>query len=264
MIKKTTTNITIYQNINELLDEWTEGIKNQLGEKVVGLYLSGSLSYGDFIPRRSDIDLHAVLHNPLDKKALREVDRLHKILNKRYPIWGGRLECDYASLELWKQRPPSIIVRPWWGFDRFYPAAPAGNEWVINQYFLYRYGLTLDGPEFSSLLPPVDLQEFRKASVMDLFKEWEPKTRDPRWFANSHNQSYIVLNLCRILYTVSGAEPGSKKTAGEWTKTHYPQWKDLVTEAEEWEYGKEMKRNRDSLEFLKFSVNTVKESAKLE
>jgi hypothetical protein len=48
--------LTPYQGINDLLGDWKESVKNVLGEKVVGLYLSGSLAYGGFVPERSDID----------------------------------------------------------------------------------------------------------------------------------------------------------------------------------------------------------------
>jgi hypothetical protein len=41
--------LTPYQDINGLLGDWVEGIKNIPGGNVVGLYLSGSLSYGGFV-----------------------------------------------------------------------------------------------------------------------------------------------------------------------------------------------------------------------
>jgi hypothetical protein len=251
---------TAYHDINQLLAVWCDSIKNKCGDNLVGLYISGSLSYGDFVPGRSDIDLRVVLQNPLNKKELRWIEHLHKDLNKLHPGWKDRLECDYVPLELLKQRPPLIIVRPWWGFHRFYPTAPAGNEWIINQYFLCKYGLTMHGPEFSSLVPSIEPGEFRKASAMDLFIEWEPKTRDHRWFANSHNQSFLVLNLCRILHTISGCEPGSKKVAAEWTKKYYPQWRDLIIEAEKWEYGRKIKLQKTIFEFVKFSIRIAMES----
>src|SRR5207302_3107407 len=57
--------VTPYPAINTVLTEWAEGLKRLLGKKIVGLYLSGSLAYGDFVPDRSDIDLQAVVQNPL-------------------------------------------------------------------------------------------------------------------------------------------------------------------------------------------------------
>ena len=43
---------TPYPAINTVLTEWAEGLKRLLGKQVVGLYLSGSLAYGDFVPDR--------------------------------------------------------------------------------------------------------------------------------------------------------------------------------------------------------------------
>ena len=54
-------NVTVYPEINAVLGEWVQGLLHVLGGKVIGLYLSGSLAYGDFVPGRSDIDLHAVV-----------------------------------------------------------------------------------------------------------------------------------------------------------------------------------------------------------
>jgi Domain of unknown function (DUF4111) len=69
-----------------------------------------------------------------------------------------------------------------------------------------------------------------------------------------------VLNLCRILRTVIRAQPGSKKVASEWAKATYPQWKDLIEEAERWAYGDKMKRQADAVAFLRFAVNRVNET----
>jgi hypothetical protein len=133
-------NLTPYQDINGLLADWVKGVKNILGGKVVGLYLSGSLSYGGFVLERSDIDLE-----------------------------------------------------------------------------------------------------------------------DAEWLSNSHYQSYLALNLCRILHTIAGTEPGSKKVAAEWTKAIYPQWEDLIIEAEQWKFGMEMNRNGEVIRFIKFSIGKVNE-----
>src|SRR5262245_36901822 len=75
---------------------------------------------------------------------------------------------------------------------------PAHRE-SVNQYFLAKYGVALHGPDLNTLIPPLDLHEVRKASARGLFKEWKPKINDTKWLANSHYQSYLVLNLCRIL-----------------------------------------------------------------
>jgi hypothetical protein len=252
--------VTPYSDINALLDEWVHGIKRLLSDKVIGLYLSGSLAYGDFVPDRSDIDLQAVMRIPLTEDELKAVEQLHKETERNWPAWADRVECSYVSLELLRDLTPPTTPRPWWGFGTFYADAPAGNEWIINHYLLSRHGVALEGPDFNQLIPVIDIQAMQKASARDLFQEWVPKIDDAKWLSNSHHQSYLVLNLCRILHTVFDGEPGSKKIAGQWAKAAYPQWKDLVEEAERWAYGDEMKRQADAVAFLKFAVDRVNET----
>ena len=103
-----------------------------------------------------------------------------------------------------------------------------------------------------------DIIEVQKACIRDLFKEWEPKLRDPEWLDDSHYQSYLVLNLCRILHAVIKADPRSKKVSSKWVKDTYPQWTQLIQTAEEWHYGIEMNMQFDSLDFLKFVNDLIK------
>ena len=50
------TDPTPYADINALLDRLFEGMRAVLGEKLIGLYLFGSLAVGDFDYGSSDID----------------------------------------------------------------------------------------------------------------------------------------------------------------------------------------------------------------
>jgi hypothetical protein len=252
--------VTPHPAINTVLTEWAEGLEHFLGKKIVGLYLSGSLAYGDFVPDRSDIDLQAVLRSPLTENELRSVEQLHREIERRCPQWADRIECSYVPLELVRELTPPAKSRPWWGFGTLYAEAPAGNEWVINHYLLSRHGIALEGPAFHELTPPIDIHDVRQASARDFFQEWVPKIHDGAWLSNSHNQSYFVLNLCRILHTVIRGEAGSKKVAGQWAKVAYPQWQDLIEEAERWGYGDQMKRQTDVVAFLQFAVGRVDET----
>jgi len=252
--------VTPYPAINTVLTEWAERLKRLLGEKIVGLYLSGSLAYGDFVPDRSDIDLQAVVQSPLTEDELRSVEQLHKEMERTCPEWAERIECSYVPPELMCKLTPPATPRPWWGFGTLYAAAPAGNEWIINHYLLSKHGIALKGPDFNELIPPIDIHTVRQASARDLLKEWVPKIDDDAWLSNSHYQSYLVLNLCRILHTVIHGEPASKKVAGQWAKATYPQWKNLIEEAERWSYGDEMKRQAEAVAFIRFAVDRVNET----
>lgn len=252
--------VTPYPAINAILTECADGLKNLLGKKLVGLYLSGSLAYGDFVPDRSDIDLQAVVRSLLTQDELRSIEHLHKQVEASCPQWAKRMECSYVPLELMRELTPPATLRPWWGFGTLYPEAPAGNEWIINHYLLSRHGIALVGPNFNELIPQIDIRLVRQASARDLFQEWAPKMNDAAWLSHSHYQSYLVLNLCRILLTVIQGEPRSKKVAAQWAKSTYPHWKDLIEEAERWTYSAAMKRQADAVAFLQFAIAKVKET----
>jgi hypothetical protein len=163
--------VTPYPAINSVLTEWADGLKRLLSDKIVGLYLSGSLSYGDFVPERSDIDLEAVVQSPLTEDELRSVEQLHRQIERHCPQWAARIECSYVPLELMRELTPPATPRPWWGFGTLYAEAPAGNEWIINHYLLSKHGIPLEGPDFNELVPQIDIHTVRQASARDLFQE---------------------------------------------------------------------------------------------
>jgi len=153
---------------------------------------------------------------------------------------------------------PPKTPRPYFGEGVFYPKADYGNEWLINNYLLYKYGTPLFGPSFKKLIKPIDITDVQKACIRDLFKEWEPKISDPNYLNNSHYQSYVVLNLCRILYVVMNNDLASKKTSASWVKKEYKQWNDLIQAAENWQYGNKMNKKEEAIDFIKFVVDIIK------
>jgi len=249
--------ITPYPDVNKILDELTQGIVKIVKENLIGFYLTGSLSYGNFNPKSSDIDLHAVIKYPFSKNELESIKKLHEEIEMHNKTWKERIECSYTPLSMFQNILPPKLPRPYYGAGIFYPEAPYGNEWLINNYLLYKHGIALTGPDFKTLIKPIDMVDVQKACVRDLFKEWEPKINDPKWLQNSHYQSYLVLNLCRILYTIKCGEAASKKVSAAWVKKEYPEWKNLIETAENWHYGVEMKRQEEAIEFIKFVVDKI-------
>lgn len=171
----------------------------------------GSLTYGDFNPENSDIDLVAILDKPINPLQLDRINQMHIEAKKLYAKWGTRLECSYTPIDLFKNTLPPKEPRPYYGNGFFYEEAPYGNEWIINNYLLYQHGVSLIGSDFRDMFEPIDIIEVQKACIRDLFQEWEPKITDYEWLENSHYQSYLVMNLCRILYTVICGFAGTKK-----------------------------------------------------
>lgn len=250
------------QNIHEILSYLLSGIKDILNEKLIGLYLLGSLTYGDFNPDSSDIDMVAIVEKPLNHDELERIKLLHKQAGALYEKWGNRLECSYLPRNMLKDILPPKEPRPYYGYGVFYDEAPYGHEWIINNYLLYEHGVPLIGPDFNTLTKSVDIIEVQKACIRDLFQEWEPKITDDAWLDNSHYQSYLVMNLCRILYTVMCGIHGTKKVSAKWVKNEFsiPWINHLIEAAQSWSYGKKMSLKNETIDFIKFTIEKIKKT----
>ena len=86
---------TQYQEINHLLDLLLSSATRVLGNQLVGMYLYGSLSSGDFNPETSDIDYLVVTTSTLSDKAIAELESMHHQIWKSGLKWASKLEGSY-------------------------------------------------------------------------------------------------------------------------------------------------------------------------
>lgn len=246
---------TNYPNINRLLRIITKDVHKILGDKLLSFYLTGSLTYDDFKPGRSDIDLFAVVSEPITQKEKVALEQMHIRIEEENREWYQRIESQYVPISFFRHTLPPKTPRPYYGEGKFYPEALYGNEWLINNYLLYKYGVTLYGKDSKDLLNPIDIEGVRMACIRDLHEEWEPKVNDPDYLNNPHYQSYVVLNICRILYAVRNSELASKTRSAEWVSGKFEQWRELINAAKSWEYGEEMNYEGETRKFIQFAVD---------
>lgn len=255
-------NITKYPAIDLVINDFSTNLLKILKEKLFGIYLTGSLSYGDFVLERSDIDLLVVVKDKLDINEIELIRNLHKDIEDKYPSWEERIECSYTPIYMLNEILPPKEPRPWIGSGVLYPEAPYGNEWIINSYLLQEYGIPIYGKQYKELLTkPIDILEVQKACVRDIFKEIELKIKYKEELYDSHIQSYTVLNICRILYTVFNAKVGSKVVSAKWVKEVFaPEWSSLIIKSEKWKYGEDLNSIEEVVEFIKFSISKIKKT----
>jgi predicted nucleotidyltransferase len=79
--------VTEYANVDELLGALLSEVRNILGEKLVGLYLYGSLAWGDFDHEVSDIDLLAATTTGIDDEEFAALKRMVRPVRVRWS-WG--------------------------------------------------------------------------------------------------------------------------------------------------------------------------------
>lgn len=92
--------ITPYQDINAVLQTLSNGIQCILKNNLIGLYLFGSLVYGDFNEGSSDIDLVTIVNNSLNKNQLEQIKNLQLEVGLDYLKWSDRVECSYTPISM--------------------------------------------------------------------------------------------------------------------------------------------------------------------
>lgn len=254
--------LTPYSDINDVLATLSKGVERIIGDNLIGLYLTGSLTYGDFNMGSSDIDFLVILKNPLTTEEFEKIKIMHEKIGQTYPTWAKRMEGSYLTESMLNEvdapEKPKI-ARPYFNEGKFWEPNPQyGNEWTLNLYVLYEKGVALIGKSPKEILSPVSIEAVREASRRDLYEEWIPKLNDDVFFKNSHYKAYLVLTLCRILYRATHAEVASKKVASAWAKKEFGKpWDKLIEAAENWEHGTEMDMTKEIKEFVKFVANKI-------
>jgi hypothetical protein len=249
--------LTPHNDVNAILGLLGEGISHALGGNLIGLYLTGSLTYGDFDRGSSDIDYLAVAERPLAADERAALRALHSRIASRYPTWAERIEGSYVTREMLDSIEPPPQGRPYVNGGAFWDPDPRyGNEWLINLYALRERGVALLGPDPGEMFPPVAVEDVREASRRDLREEWMPKLADPAFFESSHHQAYVTLTICRILHRAQRDDVASKRRAAAWVRERYPEpWiVDLVERAERWQHGEELGEAGRVRDFIRFAA----------
>lgn len=222
---------TSYDDINRLLADLLARMQAILDRKLAGLYLYGSLVWGDFDPDISDIDLLAVTDGDIDRTEFGQLEKMHLELLEQYKQWDNRLEIAYYStqgLQTFKTARSQIaVISPGEPFN----LKDAGYDWLINWYVVQEKGRKLYGPDFKTLIEPISKEEF-VLWVIQQVEDWcgyVVHTRDSRPY-----QAYTILTMCRALRAFETGEQVSKREAALWAQEHFPEKAGIIRKALEW------------------------------
>ncbi|HEX5836799.1 MAG TPA: aminoglycoside adenylyltransferase domain-containing protein [Anaerolineales bacterium] len=224
---------TPYADVNQMLEALYTNVKEILQDQFAGMYLHGSLAAGGF-DKASDIDVAIVTKEGVSEESFSLLRAMHAHLAALDSPWSTQLEVTYLPQAELRQPNPPDILHP--HIDRgpgeVLKKIRPESDWSILRHNLRERGIVIEGPAPQSLIDPVPPQGLRQA-VMEGVPIWfSPILADPSEIAKRGYQSFFVLTICRMLYTLKYGNTLPKQAAAKWALENLgPEWKPLIERA---------------------------------
>lgn len=226
---------TPHADVNAILRALQAGVQDVLGARLVGMYLDGSLASGGF-DQASDIDFVVVTDEDVSAELFEALRAMHDRIASLDSPWAIELEGSYLSRRALRRYDPAN--RPFPNIERGEGERLKWVEdepiWNVHRHILRERGIVLLGPHPESLVDPVSPGALRDAMGSTLQSWGANFLEHPEAIPTRGYQSYIVLTLCRILYTLETGTLTSKLDSMNWARESAGErWQGLIERA--WE-----------------------------
>lgn len=208
---------TPYDYVNELVQAVLDGARGVLGECFVGMYLDGSLANGGF-DQGSDIDFVVVSEEAVAGDLFLVLREMHNRISRLDTPWAIQLEGSYISRQGIRRYDPAATLFPNLerGPGERLKMAEHDRLWAVHRWILRERGIRVVGPEPRMLIDLVETAELREGALHTLGTWASGLAEHPEQMNSKGYQSYVVLTLCRILYTLECGTVVSKQMAADW------------------------------------------------
>jgi aminoglycoside adenylyltransferase-like protein/nucleotidyltransferase-like protein len=247
---------TDYPDVNAILNDLLSRVKVILGEQFLGMYLDGSLASGHFDYDSSDIDFLIVTHDELSDERIIALQKMHKELGALDTKWAIQLEGSYI---------PKTALRRYDSNNATHPHIDRGNsnllvekhdvDWLIQRYVLCQCGIVIEGISLQELIAPISQNQLQQA-VLELIDFWcVPMIEDTTHLVHDGSRSYVIMTLCRILYTLEYGTVVSKTEATDWAQNNLDEeWSTLIKLAANNRNGTSRHSIEEAQAFIRYAV----------
>jgi hypothetical protein len=208
-----------------------DGVRAILGSQLVGVYLYGSLTSGDF-DWQSDIDVLVATRGEISGPAFSALVAMHDRIAAGDSWCATQLEVTYVPLQALPRYDPASSVYPHLdrGKGERLHMKEHWSDCIVQRHVLRQRGITIAGPDAATLIDPVSTEDLRQA-MRDLLPRWaESLFSDSAQLGQRGSQSYVVLSICRMLYTLETGAVVSKRRAADWARTALDEKRCLLVE----------------------------------
>ncbi|MEI4830141.1 nucleotidyltransferase domain-containing protein [Bacillus sp. FJAT-53711] len=216
---------SIPEEVKLLLDKYVNGLQ-EIGvkEKLVGVYLYGSLALGAFHLETSDVDFVTVTTEQVNEVEKVKIRELHKKLYKH--DLGKRMDGMYIPLvDVGKQ---NHEMSPY-----LYCSDGKTNEghWDINSvtwWTLKNQGITVCGKQANELSYAVTWDDVVSTMKYNVEQYWSEKVKRPYLFLSTEWVEFAVVTMGRIIYTLETERIISKDEGLQYMMASSKEWEPLL------------------------------------
>ncbi|HET9014738.1 MAG TPA: aminoglycoside adenylyltransferase domain-containing protein [Thermomicrobiaceae bacterium] len=247
---------TPYPDVNALLAVLLERVRAVLGADLVGMYLFGSLSLGDFDPASSDVDVVVATARRLPEEKVAALGRVHGEIAASGLPWSGRLEGRYLPPDVLRRHQPGPARYPTIGIDWGFGLGRVGPDWIVERHIVRERGVVVWGQDPKFLIDPVSPDDLRRAVIEAALDFWGEQLAgpEPEWLRTREYQAFARLTMCRIHYTLERGAAASKPVAAAWAMAALPEWAPLIERALAWRHDHAPDDLTDTLRLVAYTV----------
>jgi predicted nucleotidyltransferase len=223
---------TSQPDVARLIEALLAGVREALGENLVGLYLRGSLALGDFNPETSDVDILVVTERRVSESEFKALNVFHERIPARENAFARAYEVSYVDRDSLRRFAPGERRHPTVGSDWHFQWAQHRDSFVLERWTVRERGVTVMGPAPKTLIDAISADELRAAATGELrarMEHWAAGNEPPGWMDTRHYQAFEVETICRALYTIEFGDLPTKPQAVTWAQKTLPEpWHALV------------------------------------
>ena len=195
--------MTLHPEADDLVRSFAEQVRPVAD--VTAFWVAGSLASGDYRPGVSDLDLVALVREPLDAEQQAALTRLHADLTEADGR-AAKLHCDYVP---GGEVDDVAAEHLRWAHGELYRHPLSG----IARAELLRFGVTVHGPEPGAVLPPVGEADLATAVRGELSGYWTDALARPHLWLQDVYVDVGLFTLARAATTLQDGRLITKREA---------------------------------------------------
>ena len=258
------------QHLDDLLFTYGAKVRELFMDELVGIYLTGSVAFGEFFEGKGDLDFTVLLKSPMGIDKLDKIAEIHQdisFMHKNIPLESqyicvdniGKSETDTQPFYTWLHDNKLLLGKH--------------NAHAVTWFALKKHGITVAGIPADKLNITTSVQDIKtyvKGNVATYWQDWlnaaRTATSSKRLSALSDwGIEWCVCGITRMYFTMMEEDVTAKGKAVEYGLEHLPEhFHKILREALRIrrgvagkEYASPFIRRRDMLAYMEYLIALI-------